>query len=238
MKKLYLLVALFMAFTLFSCSKKTSAQDTGMSQNDSVAAAPSAAPPSAKTKSTRLMVKNASMRVQVVDVPKAVDSTTKIIETAGGYVFESNLYGNNTAHLRFGVPSASLDSILGSISKIGEETSRSVSAEDVTDQVVDMEAELANRKILRDRLRALLSKAKDVKDVLAVEAELTRIQTEIDSIEGRLKKMKENISFSKVSLELYPKGPEKKQEILGPLGYVYFGVKWFVTKLFVIQSGD
>lgn len=224
--------------SFISCAKKTMAEDTGMTQNDSVAAAPNAAPPSALSKSTRLMVKNANMRVQVENIPKAIDSTTKIIETAGGYIYESNHYGNNTANMRFGVPASTLERTLDSISKIGVETSRNISSEDVTDQVVDMEAELANRKILRERLRALLSKAKDVKDVLAVEAELTRIQTEIDSIEGRLKKMKENISYSKVSLELYPKGPEKKQEILGPLGYLYVGVKWFVTKLFVIQSAD
>lgn len=234
MKRFYVLAAIFIMLSFFSCAKKTMAEDTGMTQNDAVAAAPPNSS-SALQNNTRLMVKNASMGLQADDVRVAVDSVKKIVETSGGYLMESNTYGNNNVHMRFGVPSSLLEKTLDSISKIGVETGRSISAEDVTDQVVDMEAELSNRKILRDKLRALLSKAKDVKDVLAVETELTRIQTEIDSIEGRLKKMKENISFSKVSISISPK---KKEEILGPLGYVYVGVKWLVTKLFVIQSAE
>lgn len=236
MNKNLLIFAMIVLLTFFSCSGKNRSEATGLQSTDSAsAAAPNAAVPAPVSKNTRNMVKNANLRVQVENIQKAASESVKIVEKAGGYVLESNFYGNNTAYMRFGVPSDILEATLSSLSETGIETKRSISTEDVTDQMIDLEAELANKKLLRERLRALLSRAKDVKDVLAVETELTRIQTEIDATEGRLKQLKQNVSYAKVYLELTPKAPEKKQEILGPLGYLYYGVKWFVIKLFVIQ---
>jgi hypothetical protein len=77
-----------------------------------------------------------------------------------------------------------------------------------------------------------------VKDVLSVESELTRLQTDIDSIEGRLKRMDTDIQFSAVDVKLSPREPAKPRRIVGPLGYLYVGTKWFITKLFVIRSGE
>ena len=39
-------------------------------------------------------------------------------------------------------------------------------------------------------------------------------------------------------VKLSPREPAKKRRILGPLGYLYVGTKWFITKLFVIRSGE
>jgi len=50
--------------------------------------------------------------------------------------------------------------------------------------------------------------------------------------------MREDIDFSAVDLHLAPREPGKKRRILGPLGYLYVGTKWFITKLFVIRSGE
>src|SRR5204863_4184026 len=130
-----------------------------------------------------------------------------------------------------------LSEVLDHLARLGEERRRHVSSEDVTEKVGDLNAELANKKALRDRLRGVLARAKDVKDVLSVENELTRVQTEIDSLEGRLKKIRQDIGFSAISLTLDRPEPEKKSEILGPLGYLYVGTKWFITKLFAIRSG-
>jgi len=50
--------------------------------------------------------------------------------------------------------------------------------------------------------------------------------------------MREDIDFSAVDLHLAPREPGKKRRILGSLGYLYVGTKWFITKLFVIRSGE
>lgn len=186
---------------------------------------------------TRLFVRTASIDVAVASVQQAAEEAVRFTEQAGGYIHDSSMTkdGRGTFDLR--IPAAQLDAVLGQLATLGEEKSRRVSTEDVTDQVTDLDAELANKRALRDRLRDLLARAKDVKDVLAVENELTRVQTDIDSLEARLKKMRDDVAFSSVSLTLLPQ-TEKQSRILGPLGYLYVGTKWFVTKLFVIRSGS
>ena len=187
---------------------------------------------------TRLLVRTASIEVAVSSVPQGADEAVRITEQAGGYVHESSIEKDGRGKFELRIPAAQLDAVLTQLGKLGEEKSRHVSTEDITDRVTDLDAELANKRALRDRLRALLARAKDVKDVLSVENELTRVQTDIDSLEGRLKKMREDVAFSSVSLTLTPPEPEKQTRILGPLGYLYVGTKWFITKLFVIRPGS
>ena len=187
---------------------------------------------------SRLLITTASIEVTVASVPEAVDKVLEITKGSGGYVRESVTEKDSDARLKLRIPARRLSEVLDHLARLGEERRRHVSSEDVTEKVGDLNAELANKKALRDRLRGVLARAKDVKDVLSVENELTRVQTEIDSLEGRLKRMREDIDFSAVDLHLAPREPGKKRRILGPLGYLYVGTKWFITKLFVIRSGE
>ena len=178
------------------------------------------------------------MEVAVSSVSRSAEEVVRITEEATGYVHESSIEKDAKGKFELRVPATRLDAVLDRLGGLGEERSRHVSTEDVTDKVTDMDAELANKRALRDRLRALLARAKDVKDVLSVETELTRVQTDIDSLEGRLKKLREDVAFSSINLTLKPPEPEKQAQILGPLGYLYVGTKWFVTKLFIIRPGS
>jgi hypothetical protein len=83
---------------------------------------------------------------------------------------------------------------------------------------------------LRDRLRALLDSAKSVKDVLAIEKELGRVQADIDSMQAQLKTLKGKVDLASVTVSI------KRRRILGPIGYVLKGAWWAVEKLFVIQE--
>ncbi len=186
----------------------------------------------------RLLVKTASIEIVVPLVTEALAAASRIVDEFGGYVHDSVSEKDDAARLKLRIPANQLSTVLDRLAGLGEERRREVSVEDVTETVADLDAELANKRALRDRLRALLVRAKDVKDVLSVEGELTRLQTDIDSLESRLKRMRTDIQFSAVDLKLSPREPAKKRRILGPLGYLYVGTKWLVTKLFVIRSGE
>jgi hypothetical protein len=88
---------------------------------------------------------------------------------------------------------------------------------------------------LRDSLKVLLEKAAEVKDVLAVETELNRVQGDIDSMEGRMKSLKGQADLATVELKLIAPEAEKKP-IYGPLGYLFKGLWWGVEKLFIIRK--
>lgn len=177
----------------------------------------------------RMLVWTASLSLVVNDPAAAAARAAEIAEKSGGYVEEKSSY-ESTIGMKLRVPAKALPSALDALGTLGSVSSRFVSAQDVTESCIDLEARLKNASALRDRLKALVEQAKDVKDVLAIETELTRVQSEVDSMEGRLKAMKGRVALAEVSLDI------RRQRILGPVGLLFQGLGWTIGKLFVIQE--
>ena len=82
---------------------------------------------------------------------------------------------------------------------------------------------------MRNRLKQLLNNAENVSDILQIEKELTRIQSEIDSMEGLIKTLGNNVDYAIITIQL------ELKTILGPLGYIAKGIGWVIKKLFIIR---
>jgi hypothetical protein len=178
----------------------------------------------------RMLIWTASMSLQVWNISNAVHEVTALAEKQGGFVENKSDHGDTKANLTVRVPAKSFKAALSSLETLGTVTYRRVESEDVTEQYIDVEARLKNKIVLRDRLKQLLDKATAVKDVLAIETELNRVQSDIDSMEGRMRSMKKQVTYATVTLSL------ERKPILGPLGYVFKGLWWGVEKLFVIRE--
>ena len=177
----------------------------------------------------RLYVLTASQTVEVKEIASAMKQVDSVIQKSGGYVQSQSVREEEQAYLVLRVPAPQLRPVLDAMAALGSEESRSVASQDVTEQYIDTEARLKNAIALRDRLKALLGQAKGVKDILEIEKELTRVQSDIDSMEGRLKKLKGQVDLAQIDLTL------KRKKILGPLGYIVYGIGWVIQKLFVIN---
>lgn len=83
----------------------------------------------------------------------------------------------------------------------GRVTSNSVTAEDLTRQLIDVEARLRAQKTLRDRLQQMLrERPGKLADLLETERELARVQGEIDSFESTLAVMRQRVEMSTMDL--------------------------------------
>jgi hypothetical protein len=174
----------------------------------------------------RTIIRNGSMSVTVRDVPAAQGEVEKHVQTAGGRITRIADYdGNISMSLR--IPDPQLDAVLDAVARLGEVTRRSVSAEDVTAEVIDLDARVKSLQTSRDRLRALHDRTDTVEEIIAVERELARVQGELDSLQGRLNQLRTDAAYSTVQLDL------RQKQRLGPLGLVLYGVGKVVTKLFV-----
>lgn len=178
----------------------------------------------------RMLIWKASMSIQVWSVSNAVNQAVSLAERQGGFVEKKTDRGEESASLTVRVPAKSFKTALSSLETLGTVTYRNIEGEDVTEQFIDVEARLKNKIVLRDRLKQLLEKATEVKDILAIETELNRVQADIDSMEGRIKSLKGQIEYATVTLSL------ERKPILGPLGYLFKGLWWSVEKLFVIRE--
>lgn len=176
----------------------------------------------------RLLVRRAELVVEA-ERPEALEPRVQeIIRAAEGYV-ESSVVSEGRLRASLRVPSAAMESTLASLSALGEVERRQVSALDVTEQVIDLEARLQNQRAVRDRLRQHLDRAAAVSDVIQVERELARVQAEIEMLEGRLERLRTETALSQINLEI------RQKRILGPLGQLFAGLAWVIEKLFVIR---
>ena len=177
----------------------------------------------------RMIARTADLDVEVSDPERSVAEVHRLVTEAGGIIEQSTRRQDEGAWLRCRVPADRLASVMDAVAALGDETRRTVGAEDVTDAYADLDTRLRNDIALRDRLRELLSRAKDVEEILAVEKELTRIQTEIESQQAQLDRLRSRVELSTLSISLH------RERILGPLGYLGYGVWWAISKLFVIH---
>ena len=175
----------------------------------------------------RKLIKNGSMTLESVDVKKATKGAEEILKEHGGFV-ENKVEGKDVT-LAARIPAKNLIVGMDDLKNLGKVTSRRVRVTDVTEQYIDVDAQIRNLRVLRNRLKKLYSRSNNVEELLKVEAELARVQTELDSLEGRMKAMKKNIAYSQLSISI------NRKRIPGPLGAVSKSIDWLGKKLWVLN---
>ena len=137
----------------------------------------------------------------------------------------SSSLADDRYHATIRVPANNLPLLMQSLESVGKVTSSRVTMDDVTSAYRDLEAALKNKRALRDRLRDLLSRATKVEDILKIEKELSRVQTDLDQMDARMKSMRSKVAQSTLNLSI------KRQRIPGPIGVVTTSVGWIIDKL-------
>ena len=147
---------------------------------------------------------------------------------SGGYV-EREDRAERSASVTIRVPEPRLDAALDTLGRLGKITNRTVSAQDVTEEAIDVEARIRSLTASRDRLRELLTRASAVGDVVAVEKELARVQGELDSLQGRLQHLRSTAALAELHVSFHQK------VVLGPLGRFFNAIGRGLGKLFVVR---
>ena len=174
----------------------------------------------------QLLVRRAALGVDVDDVAVSTSRAHGVAIGTGGYV-EREERAERSASVTIRVPEPRLDAALDTLGRLGTVTTRSVSAQDVTEEAIDVEARIRSLTASRDRLRELLSRASSVTDVVAVEKELARVQGELDSLQGRLQHLRSTAALAELHVSFHQK------VVLGPLGKLFNGIGRAIGKLFV-----
>lgn len=216
---LFRLVILLPVIFLFGCSATSNGSNGTQREVNQVG----------NTKTSRLIVKSADVALEVTDLTEASNSIENSVLALSGFVELMNQYNEDKSYIDVKVPSSKIDVFLRELSNFGVVESSTYSAEDVTDQMVDINARLHNLHLLRVKYQELLKKANEVSELIQIEKELAKIQTEIDSIEGKRKQLQGQVDMSKVSIKL------SREVIYGPLGYVVKGTIWVIKKLFILN---
>jgi uncharacterized protein YoaH (UPF0181 family) len=104
------------------------------------------------------------------------------------------------------VPPAEYDRVVDALAGLGEESSRRLGVEDVTDQVVDLDARVASQQASVERVRALLARAESLGEVVQVEGELTRRTADLEALQARLAALEAQVDLGTLTLSLFGEG--------------------------------
>ncbi|MDK2825155.1 MAG: hypothetical protein PWQ63_1907 [Methanolobus sp.] len=157
----------------------------------------------------RKTITTVDMTIQVSNAAEGIDKISKMAVASGGYVSSSSIYDSyygsdesKEGYVIVRVPESEYSSFLEDVGELGEVTSKSVSAQDVTEEYIDVSARLDNLERQESRLQDILNMTETVEDVLAVEKELERVRGEIESLTGRLNYLDDRIEFSTISIRV------------------------------------
>lgn len=153
--------------------------------------------------------------VKTIDWTMTVDSVEQTLEqvTAIARQQQGDLLGlqdqipidersRRTASLQLRVPQAKLDATLNALSALGNTQRQSLMAEDVSNQLVDLQARLRNLRKTEETLLEIMERSGGVGDVLKVAQELSNVRNSIEQVDAQLKNLQIRVAYSTINLTL------------------------------------
>lgn len=165
------------------------------------------------------VIRTAELSVRVEDVRAAADEAARLAAAAGGGRESEERSGaadQSSAVLVLRVPPDDFDPTVAALAGLGEERSRQLGTQDVTDQVVDLEARLATQRASVERVRTLLDEAQALGEIVQIEGELTKRTADLEALQARLEALTAQVDLSTITLRLDSEGsPVAAGEALG-----------------------
>ncbi|WP_075590044.1 DUF4349 domain-containing protein [Labilibacter marinus] len=161
------------------------------------------------------IIKDGRVGIEVEELDKSkaqVDSLVKMFNAYYANESLNNTHWETSYALTIRIPSKYFEHFILGIEKGGGKILfKEIDARDVTDQFIDLETRLTNKKSYLKRYKELLKKANTVKEILQIEEKIRGLEEEIESTMGRLKYLSDQVSYSTLNLSISKPKPEEYQ---------------------------
>jgi hypothetical protein len=159
------------------------------------------------TVKNKKIIKDGDISIKTNDINASKKGIDNLLKKLNAYYESEKLQNDDQTisyFLKIRVPSDNFEKLIISIENGKDEIlSKSIQAKDVTEEYIDIESRLTNKREYLKRYKELLSKALTVKDIIAIEENIRILQEEIESKEGRLKYLNDQVLFSTLDINLY-----------------------------------
>ena len=154
------------------------------------------------------LIKRVEMEAETEDLEALLPQLMAEISGLNGYVESQEVYNGSSyssyryrnAQLTIRVPAENLDKLVSQVKGASNVVIYNESVEDVTLTYVDMETRIMVLTAERDRLLELMEKAESISDLLEIEARLTQVRGNLESINSQLKVLQNQVSYATVQL--------------------------------------
>lgn len=188
----------------------------------------------------RHVIYNVDLYIETGNLARSTQQAIALTESAGGFVSREDTYGDESATLTLRVPTDRHASIVTQLESLGEVVERSRHAQDVTSEVVDVDARIESQRRSIARIRQLLDEAGDLDDVVSIESELARREADLDSLLSRQAELSSLTSLATITVTFSQEGELDADEDDEPatfLSGLESGWKAFTTTITFVSAG-
>ncbi|WP_271253893.1 DUF4349 domain-containing protein [Pseudanabaena sp. Chao 1811] len=208
-KALSMVIAIALASCASSLPNKSSAPAnlTVLPEQAQAPNADSATPAKAAVPRPQL-IKSADISIQVKSIEETTKAISDLVKQQQGDILELQDFRTGSydiaqsVSLKLRIPQERLDAVLETIAQLGIVKGRSLKAEDVSNQLVDLQARLKNLRQTELQLQEILKQTGSVGDVLKVTQELSRVREMIEQIDAQLTNLKNQVAYSTIQVTL------------------------------------
>ena len=171
-------------------------------------------PPRIDQQIEQKIIKEATLKFETDNLESSFSQIQKAVSASKARIIndsEGKDFATVFRNLTIKVPSQNFDRFINDVSKgVSYFEVKNISAEDVTEQYIDLTSRLKTKKKLEERYLEILKKANKVSEILEIEEQISTIREEIEAKEGQLKYLESRVSESTITIEFYKTIPEKE----------------------------
>jgi hypothetical protein len=167
------------------------------------------------------IIYTAQLTVRAARVGSAAAQAAQIAQGAGGYVSSETTSADPdhpsqaTATVQLKIPVASYPATLGQLAgQLGSQLSLHQKAQDVTQQVANVNSQVTSAEAAIAQLRTLLSHAGSIGDLLSVQNQINTEEANLESMQAQQRALSHETSYATVTLTLL--GPQAKPLVHRP----------------------
>lgn len=149
------------------------------------------------------VIKEADVELDLgeTDLDAAQARARSLVRSAGGFV-ESSQLSDGTATMTFRVPAGDFEAVLARMRDLGEVTSENVTGEDVSAEVVDLEARLRHWQAQEAAFLELMERTSSISETIEIRRELGTIQQQIEQIQARMRFLEDRTALSTLTVTM------------------------------------
>ena len=153
------------------------------------------------------IIKNGSLTIYVRDAEQSAEAIRNLAVAAGGFVAESNIRksssGQKTGNITIRVPASSFEEVMGNVKGLAVEVEQeNATSQDVTEEYVDLDAQLRNLRAEETQYLMIMQKAYTIEDTLKVANRLSDTRGRIERTQGRLQLLSRQVEMSTIRITL------------------------------------
>ncbi len=155
------------------------------------------------------IIKSGSMEFETDALSDSKSKVDQVVASLGGY-YEDEAYreydGSYNYDLVIRLHGSQFDSLVTQLEEgIGQLKIKNLSANDVTEEYVDLKIRLDNKLAVLAQYKTILKRARTIEEILTVNEKVRRIEEEIESKKGRLRYLDDRVQYAELRLKLYQK---------------------------------